>query len=228
MIRLAVEEELTLSCQGLNLVGQTVKSLGGTVHVRSNKGRGTTVKVSLPLKSVAPAPSGDSSGDSNDASQDSSAPPPPESVGFFGFGTPEANSAAGPTKAKASRRLLNSMKRYCQQLGVPVYATDDDTNNSASIHVVSEHALENSSQINDRDSRRSLLATNNLWKPIIVICATRESASRLRSGPLGRGLPNTTQYLWLPIGPAKLAAALAVRRKYRLDDFLPTNEAVCC
>jgi hypothetical protein len=219
MIRLAVEDELTLSCQGLNLVGQTVKSLGGTVHVRSNKGRGTTVKVSLPLKSLAPAPSGDSSGDSNDASQDSSAPPPPESVGFFGFGTPEANSAAGPTKAKASRRLLNSMKRYCQQLGVPVYATDDDTNNSASIHVVSEHALENSSQINDRDSRRSLLATNNLWKPIIVICATRESASRLRSGPLGRGLPNTTQYLWLPIGPAKLAAALAVRRKYHTNDL---------
>jgi hypothetical protein len=228
MIRLAVEDELTLSCQGLNLVGQTVKSLGGTVHVRSNKGRGTTVKVSLPLKSLAPAPSGDSSGDSNDASQDPPAPSPPESVGFFGFGTPEANSAAGPTKAKASRRLLNSMKRYCQQLGVPVYATDDDTNNSASIHVVSEHALENSSQINDRDSRRSLLATNNLWKPIIVICATRESASRLRSGPLGRGLPNTTQYLWLPIGPAKLAAALAVRRKYRLDDFLPTNETVYC
>ena len=224
MICLAVEEELTLSCQGLNLVGQTVKSLGGTVHVRSNKGRGTTVKVALPLKSLAPAPLGDSS----DASQDAPSPPPPESVGFFGFGTPEATSTTGPTKAKASRRLLNSMKRYCQQLGVPVYATDDDTNNSASIHVVSEHALENSSQINDRDSRRSLLAVNNLWKPIIVICATRESASRLRSGPLGRGLPNTTQYLWLPIGPAKLAAALAVRRKYRLDDFLPTNEAVCC
>ena len=68
--------------------------------------------------------------------------------------------------------------------------------------------------IHDGDSRRSLLATKNLWKPIIVICATRESASRLRSGPLGRRLPATTQYLWLPIGPAKLAAALAVRRKY--------------
>jgi hypothetical protein len=185
--------------------------------VRSNKGRGTTVKVSLPLKSLAPAPSMDSS----DASHDSSVPPPPESVGFFGFGTPEANSTTGPTKAKASRRLLNSMKRYCQQLGVPVYTTDDDTNNSASIHVVSEHALENSSQVNDRDSRRSLLATDNLWKPIIVICATRESASRLRSGPLGRGLPITTQYLWLPIGPAKLAAALAVRGKCCMDGLFP-------
>jgi hypothetical protein len=209
--------ELTHSGQGLNLVGQTVKSLGGTVHVRSNKGRGTTVKVSLPLKSLAPAPSGDPS----DASHNFPTPPPPESVGFFGFGTPEANASTGPTKAKASRRLLNSMKRYCQQLGVPVYATDDDTNHSASIHVVSEHALENSSQINERDSRRSLLAASNLWKPIVVICATRESASRLRSGPLGRRLPGTTQYLWLPIGPAKLAAALAVRRKYCMNIFFP-------
>jgi hypothetical protein len=179
--------------------------------VRSNKGRGTTVKVSLPLRSLAPAPSVNSS----EASQESSSPP--ESVGFFGFGTPEVNSTTGPTKAKANRRLLNSMKRYCTQLGVPVYATDDDTNNSASIHILSEHALEHSSQVNDTDSRRSLLATNNMWKPIIVICATRESASRLRSGTLGQGLPSTTQYLWLPIGPAKLAAALAVRRKYCTD-----------
>jgi hypothetical protein len=176
--------------------------------VRSNKGRGTTVKVSLPLKSLAPAPSLNSS----EVSQVSSSSH--ESVGFFGFGTPEASSTTGPTKAKASRRLLNSMKRYCTQLGVPVYATDDDTTNSASIHILSEHALENSSQIHDGDSRRSTLATNNLQKPIIVICATGASASRLRSGPLGRGLPSTTQYLWLPIGPAKLAAALAIRRKY--------------
>ncbi|GAB7328930.1 hypothetical protein MBLNU13_g00789t1 [Cladosporium sp. NU13] len=45
------------SGRGLRLVAQIVKKQGGTVHVRSNKGQGTNVKVSLPLQSLSSTPS---------------------------------------------------------------------------------------------------------------------------------------------------------------------------
>jgi len=101
------------------------------------------------------------------------------------------------------------MKKYCTQLGMSALATDDNVNSNASIHIVSEEVLADPSRTGDRDLRHSLLSTDNLRKPIIVICATRESATSLRSGPLGFSLPNSTQFLWLPIGPTKLAGVLS-------------------
>lgn len=188
--------------------------------MQSNKGRGTTVKVSLPLRHLASSPSTNS----REASRDRSLPQ--ASVGFFGFGDYEATST-GPVTAKANRRLHGSMKRYCTQLGMPVYAADDNMNSNASIHIVSEQALKSFIHAENRGMCRSLLSTDSLRKPMIVICATRESAAQLRSGPLGASLPGATQYLWLPIGPAKLASALSIRRMYRPGGCSPWSLNPC-
>jgi hypothetical protein len=170
--------------------------------VRSNKGRGTTIKVSLPLRPLAPTPSTSLRTSSQDHSSLQA------SVGFFGFGALETYPTTDPSMARANRRLLSSIKRYCIQFGVSVQMTDDALDSNALIHIVSEQALKRLFQTNDRDLQLSLLSTDSLRKPMIVICATRDSASRLRSGHLGTGLPDTTQYLWLPIGPVKLSGAL--------------------
>ena len=196
---------------GLNLVAQIVKAQGGTVQVRSNKGRGTTVKVSLPLRSLASTTPTKSRASSLDLSS------PPASVGFFGFGSIENDPATEPAKAKANRRLLSSMKRYCMQLGLPVYAADDNMDSNATVHIISEQALKRLSLRHEKDLRLSLLSADNLRKPMIIVCTTRDSALKLRAGPLGCSLPNRTQYLWLPIGPAKLAAALSACRTYHGD-----------
>jgi len=206
------------SGQGLNLVGQIVKSLGGTVRLRSNQGRGTTVKVSVPLRKALSS----SSVSSRDASRERSSLP--ASVGFFGFGDALATSAKGSDHAKGNMRLLNSMKRYCTQLGISLHATDDNMNSAAATHVVSEQALQALLEAKDEKLRQSLFSTENLRKSMIVICATRESASELRSGPLGRSLPGATQYLWLPIGPIKLSGALSMRRMYCPNVSWPVNE----
>jgi signal transduction histidine kinase len=203
---------------GLNLVAQIVKSQGGTVQVRSNRGRGTTVKVSLPLRPLASTPPAQSRASSLDLTS------PPASVGFFGFGTMEVDPAAEPTKAKANRRLLSTMKRYCMQLGLPVYAADDNINSNASIHIVSEQALKHLSLAKEEDVRRSLLSADSLRTPMIIICSTRDSALKLRSGPLGCSLPHRTQYLWLPVGPAKLATALSACRTYHEQVNVETTE----
>jgi len=106
------------------------------------------------------------------------------------------------------------MKRYCTQLGISLHATDDNMNSAAATHVVSEQALQALIEVKDGNLHRSFFSTESMHRPMIVVCATRESASKLRSGPLGRSLPGATQYLWLPIGPTKLSGALSMRRMY--------------
>ena len=100
------------------------------------------------------------------------------------------------------------------ELGLPVYAADDNLDSNATVHIVSEQALRRLAQTDEKDARRSLLLGDSLRKPMIIICTTRNSALKLQSGELGRSLPHSTQYLWLAIGPAKLAAALSACRKY--------------
>ena len=181
--------------------------------MRSNKGQGTTVKVSLPLQSLPPTPSTKSRTGSLDLTS------PPASVGFFGFGIIETDATQEPTKVKAKKRLLSSVKRYCMELGLPVYAADDNLDSNATIHIISEQALKRLAQADEKDLRRSLLSANSLRKPIIVICTTRNSALKLQSGESGLSLPRSTQYLWLPIGPAKLAAALSACRTYHKNNL---------
>jgi len=181
-----------------------VKKQGGTVHVRSNKGQGTTVKVSLPLQYLPATPTTKSRNSSLDLTS------PPASVGFFGFGEGEID--AEPVKAKAKRLLLSSIKRYCMELGLPVYAADDNLDSNATVHIIGEQALRRSSQADEKDLRRSLLPADSLRKPMIIVCTTRDSALKFQSETLGRSLPDSTQYLWLPIGPAKLSAALTTCR----------------
>lgn len=186
-----------------------MKKQGGTVHVRSSKGRGTTVKVSLPLQSLPSTPSTKSRTNSLDLTS------PPASVGCFGFGVIEIDPETEPVRAKANRKLLTSIKRYCMELGLPVYAADDNLDSNATVHIISEQALWRLSQTDEKKLRHSLLSTDSLQKPMIIICTTRNSALKLQSGKLGHSLPHSTQYLWLPIGPAKLAAALSACRTYR-------------
>jgi len=113
------------------------------------------------------------------------------------------------------------------ELGLPVYAADDNLDSNATVHIISEQALRRLSQPNEKDLRRSMLSADSLRKPMIVVCATRDSALKLQSGALGCSLPDSTQYLWLPIGPVKLAAALSACRTYCLDLTMETKVREC-
>ena len=183
--------------------------------MRSNKGQGTTVKVSVPLRSPPSIPSAKSCTSSLDLTS------PPASVGFFGFGVIEADPTTEPLKTKANKRLLTSIKRYCMELGLPVHAADDNLDSNAAVHIISEQALRRLSDTNEKGLRRSLLSAYSLQKPMIIVCNTRNAALKLQSGALGRNLPPSTQYLWLPIGPAKIAAALSACRTYHKDPTTP-------
>ncbi|KAM0721530.1 hypothetical protein Q7P37_002455 [Cladosporium fusiforme] len=197
---------------GLNLVAQIVKSQGGTVQVQSSRGVGTTVKVSVPLcrpstthtAAEAPPLAKFSSMNAN--------------VGFFGFGALDTDSGAEQLKSKANRKLLSSLKQGCKQLGLPICAAGDTWDDNASIYIVRPESLERLFQTDDQGMRHSLLSTSNLRTSLIVICPTRDSALRIRSSPIATGLANRAQYIWLPVGPEKLADAISTCLDARTDD----------
>lgn len=186
----------------MNLVAQIVKNLGGTINVRSSKGVGTTVKVSLPLRCAPPASSSDGIARSFEL------PSPRVSVGFLGFGVLGTDASQDKVRYEGSKRLLGSLKRTCKQLGMGVVAFDDGLDNNASIYIAREqnHLPGQFSMTSDSNLRRSLLATR---EPLIMICASRESALRLRSSMKTLSLVIRTQFLWPPIGPTKLISAIS-------------------
>lgn len=189
--------------QGLNLVAQIVKSQGGTVHVRSSKGMGTTIRMSMPLRRPPLALTTEMSTNLMSVELSSA------SVRFLGFGATERDSTMEPLKSEADNRLFSNLKRCCEQLGLSVRSPDDGPDNTVSVFIVQGQEIERYGQTDGKDARRTLLSTDNFDKPMVVLCTTRDSALRLRSVPIAASLPGTTQYLWLPIGPAKLAAALS-------------------
>lgn len=171
--------------------------------MRSTQGVGTTVRVSVPLRRPLLTPTAVATTSLADLSFLN------VSVRFLGFGALDTDPTAEPLRSKANKRLLNSLKRGCRQLGLPICATDDNLDNNAAISVVQMEALEGLSQTNDGGVRHSLLSSNNLRRPLVVICPTRDSALKLRVTPVASSFPSGAQYIWHPVGPVKLADAIS-------------------
>lgn len=193
--------------QGLNLVAQIVKILGGTISLRSKQGVGTTVKVAIPLHCPPSTPPRE------DSPIQLQPPSLQTSVGFIGFGSLGRDASRNKVRSEGSERLMNSLKRTCKQLGMPVVATSEAFESNASVYVVREQEEPpgHFSMTRDSNLRRSLLATK---KPLIFVCASRESTFRLQSMVAPLSLVTNTQYLWPPIGPAKLLGAISACRMF--------------
>lgn len=131
------------------------------------------------------------------------------SVGFLGFGALDTDPTAEPLRSKANKRLLNSLKQGCRQLGLPISAIDDHLENNASIYIVQMEALEGLFLTNHGGVRHSVLSSNNLRRLLVVICPTRDSALKLRSTPVATSFPSGAQYIWHPVGLVKLADAIS-------------------
>lgn len=172
-----------------------VRDLGGNVRVQSRIGDGTTVVVSLPLRGTQPPPSSTPTTiECNLAGLNH--------VKFIGFGCNKADSTEQDLGSKAEKRLLNSLERYCKQMGLSTAGDDVTLNDFASLHIIREQALVSSSP------QRLVFAAQQPKTLVIVICATRASALRQRVASSNVWLPLRTEYLWLPIGPMKLANAV--------------------
>lgn len=189
--------------KGLNLVAQIVKSQGGTVHVRSAKGVGTTVTVSVPLQRPSKTITGATAAKPMDLSHLNA------SVGFLGFDTLDTDPRMEASSSEANDRLLSSLKRSCEQLGLNLSPDGGTTNTNPAIYIVHMEVVERLFADDGKAGRGSLPLANNLGAPVILVCPSRDAALNFRGSPIATGLPVKLHFVWVPVGPLKLAGVLS-------------------
>ncbi|PPJ56157.1 hypothetical protein CBER1_09171 [Cercospora berteroae] len=188
---------------GLNLVANIVKSMGGTVHVQSEAGSGTTVTVSIPLANYTPARTPDSQPGAQTLSHHS------WSVDFVGYDAPGAQTTAQSPEVEANIRFSKSLKRYCSELGLDVQSPGDAPREQPTLNIIWEHSLDVAYSSRESGSRPNSSSGSRLQTPAIIICKNRSTAIRMQSSRAAIGLPDKTSFLWPPISSAKLSTAIS-------------------
>lgn len=170
--------------------------------MRSAQGIGTTVTVSVPLqrpsKNVAEAA----------PAKPMNFSPLNASVGFLGFDTLDTDPTMEAPSSEANDRLLNSLKESCEQLGLNVSSDGHTANTDPTIHIVRMEVVERLFR-DGKATRDSLPLAINLGAPVIVVCPSRDAALKFRDSPIAAGLPVKLHFVWVPVGPLKLAGVLS-------------------
>jgi hypothetical protein len=168
--------------------------------VRSNKGIGTSVKVSLPLRA----------GPASSMGHFVLEKPAPFAALAVLWGLQDSNDQ-GTTQYPAEIMLRKSIVDCCSQLGVRLCNIDDPDVNQADFYIIHEPELEKHGHIGDKDNKHLPPGLSTQDRPVILISSTRIAPPRPGSSP---PLPPNTQRLFLPIGPIKLATAISTSRTY--------------
>lgn len=192
---------------GLNLVAKLAKAEGGTVHVKSKRGQGTSICVTLPLRSAT-------------VSKDEVAILALSTrkwlgtiTDFIGFSTTEDSGlASAVSHSDAQQRLSSSLHDIIRHLGLrprPVAQRADARRQPPDLRIIQISEPYGQSQSSADNSAAAISSLQSLLDtPSVVICATRASALRLRDACAIAGIAGDAQFLWRPIGPSKLATAI--------------------
>ncbi|KAK5683806.1 hypothetical protein LTS10_003669 [Elasticomyces elasticus] len=184
---------------GMSLVAKILKALGGSIDVRSTKGKGTTMTVTCPLESKS----------SRDASILRPAPKPFDgcSIGLLLFPDPQQD-ATEPTHAVAPIRLLrNSIQLSCEHLGIEARRSDKDQIPEADIYLVLEQDLD--SLAHHKQAAPKSSAETVLTKPLIILCNSAISARQIRTADAATALTTAiVEYIAQPCGTDRLRKAI--------------------
>nr|OQO21447.1 hypothetical protein B0A51_11866 [Rachicladosporium sp. CCFEE 5018] len=180
---------------GLNLVAKLAKVEGGKVVVKSQKGVGTTVTFTSRLMAAT---------NIDVVSQGLNMPYQGVTYDMLGFASPDEEDKATAQCESGDRKLADVLRAMCHQLGMKLGPASDAPTGTPTLHLVHESVLERSDSMEGEalfQSRRELS---------VVVCANRASALRLRKDPRHRPSTGWThQFIWQPVGPTKLASAIA-------------------
>jgi hypothetical protein len=183
---------------GLNLVAKLAKGEGGTVNVKSRKGEGTSVSVTVPLRSAP-------------LERDEHVEDPTLSLGgsvvdMIGFAPTVEETNDLTTSSDTDRRISSTIRSTLSQLSINVRSHSMSSQNGVDLQIISEGQVRRDRHTGVPETgEESKASSATLDRPSIVICETRASALHLRSKSPH---VSATQFIWHPIGPAKLAAAL--------------------
>lgn len=129
------------------------------------------------------------------------------SVSFHGF-TMQTSSQVRSSDADST--FPAHLQKMCKQLGMQE-KTSCSTPEAGSLHIVYEDELQDFNRQDREHPASEVDSIRNAFRgPCIVVCETRRSALQSQALALNYGgAVGSVQFLWHPIGPAKLAAAIA-------------------
>nr|POE72915.1 virulence sensor protein bvgs [Quercus suber] len=185
---------------GMSIVAQLVQSMGGTVDVQSQQGKGTTVSVRVPLEQSETRPS---------PSLLMLARSPFVQAGVNGVARllngPMSHSASEGKASHGKQLLLSAVTQSLGSLGIRV-VTAQSTTDRVDIFLVFE---EENLPSNFAKLEHAVSAQAGLT-PTLIICSSYASAQNAQSRRLSKWAPvgSHVEYIPQPCGPMRLLEAI--------------------
>ncbi|KAG9630537.1 hypothetical protein KCV04_g10205, partial [Aureobasidium melanogenum] len=188
---------------GLSMVARIVKGWRGKVDVRSSKGQGSVVSVTMPMKLTR--------GPKSDIDEAEAIPTNNAWSGLsvHVLGSSEADD--GSAVATGRHQQLVAFGKMCSGMGMQASGPSWQTSDNADFAIVAEHDLPRLIRIlisprvkQSADDKTSISSLRH--KPIIVLCKDYISARVLKGSRIEQLIHGRVEYVAQPCGPNRLAS----------------------
>lgn len=191
---------------GMSMVARIVKGWRGKVDVRSTKGQGSVVSVTMPMKLTRPFKSAAIDGVS-----------PASTVNIWSglsvhvMGSPVV--VEGNAIATGRHQQLIALSKTCSNMGMHMSGPTWQSSDSTDFAVVAEHDLPHVTEflMSPRigQSTEDKTAINSLrTKPILVLCKDYVSTRYLKGSRIEQLVRGRVEYVAQPCGPNRLASII--------------------
>lgn len=197
---------------GLSIVRQAVGFLGGSIDIESTKGVGTTLSIHTPLVKSSSVMDNLSSGSTFSSLKKYTED---KSIAFLGFGT--------ELLSQRDTSLYNSLEHMCSEwFGMNVAKLSPLTGKHPAfdyyLAIQTELDCEDVSGRNIFELPEHIENGGTCRSPVVVICQSPEEAHRMFVVSKSRGCTTSFEFVSQPCGPRKLARALDMCIKRRIEE----------
>ncbi|KAH0044106.1 hypothetical protein KCU78_g477, partial [Aureobasidium melanogenum] len=190
---------------GLSMVARIVKGWRGKVDVRSSKGQGSVVSVTMPMK-LTRRPKSDI-----DEAKAVSIDNAWSGLSVHVLGSSEADD--GNAVATGRQQQLVAFSKMCSSMGMHASGPSWQTTDNADFAVVAEQDLPHLIRMlisprveQSADDKTSIGSLRN--KPVIVLCKDYISARVLKGSRIEQLVHGRVEYVAQPCGPNRLASII--------------------
>lgn len=191
---------------GMSMVARIVKGWRGKVDVRSSKGQGSVVTVTMPMKLTRRPKSADLDGKRAVSEGNSWS-----GLSVHVLGPSEANDRNAV--ATGRHQQLAAFGKMCSGMGMHTFGPSWQTSDNADFAVVAEHDLSHLVKMlispRIKQNADDKLATTSLrQKPLIVLCKDYITARILKGSRIEQLIHGRVEYVAQPCGPNRLASVI--------------------
>ncbi|KAK6001675.1 hypothetical protein QM012_002165 [Aureobasidium pullulans] len=190
---------------GMSMVARIVKGWRGKVDVRSTKGQGSVVSVTMPMKLTRQPKN------LLDEAQAISADKAWSGLSVHVLGSSEADDRNAVSTGR--HQLLTAFTKMCSAMGLHNFGPSWQSSDNADFAVVAEHDLPHLVRMlispRVKQSAEDKIAISSLrHKPVVVLCKDYVSARVLQGSRIEQLVHGRVEYVAQPCGPNRLASII--------------------